>query len=207
MTSNRELQRGAAEVENTLAVLRDSNQRELSALQETRDRLAESESEESAAAEADRQRATSLEGSLHATKRAVEDAVSELKSRREMVVAAEKSLDEDRKRMLDEEERRVEALRVAREKEKEAKAAVVEARTRLDQSQVFRICSLGKVGKLMGYIDTPGTTVLHVVLMVQLLLCYREASLCELACASHLSYWRRLLGSTVVTFVRSTYLT
>lgn len=136
ITTNRELERGATEAERALATVRDSNQRELSSLHETRDRLVSSNAEDKAATESHCKQAAELEDNLRDVQKAVGVAAARVESAREMIVVGEKRLGEERERKRAKEEGRMNALRAAKEVEKVAQTALVSARARMDQRQV-----------------------------------------------------------------------
>lgn len=137
VTTNRDLERDAAEAEGALSSLRENIKRDLSALRETRDSLASSNAEDKAAGEDDQRRAEETIGIVRDVQKGVEEWTSRVASETEMISACERRLEDGRARQRAEEEGRAEALQAAKEAEATAKGEVVAARSRLELRQVF----------------------------------------------------------------------
>lgn len=147
VTANREIERGATEAESTLASLRETTQRELSALRETHGRLVAWNAEEQAAIDADVQHKADLDAALIAAQKTLADLTIEVESTQKKVADGEKKVREERELKRAEEERQVKALQAATVAEAGAKEALVAARAGLNDLQVSLVFASSAFGR------------------------------------------------------------
>lgn len=157
------MERGATEAESTLTSLRETAQRELSALGETYDRLVAWNTEQQSFIDVDIERKVALDAALVVAQKSLGDLTMEVESSRKKVVDGEHKVREEREVKLVEEKQQVEALRAAMVTEAEAKEAVIAARAGLN---VLQVSSPSRFRCSAEPLDIVGIGVLLVYMMV-----------------------------------------
>lgn len=141
VTETRELERRVAEAESALGALRERYKTELVVLSENRDKVASSNAQDAAAAQADRLRIEQLTETLQVTREAVEKEGLLMEEKREMIATHTRRVEEARSRERAEGEERAQELQAAEEATSNIEKAVAATRARLEERRVSGLCS------------------------------------------------------------------